>query len=113
MARQKSSLFENLEESLNDALAYAKRKPKSGTRTVVYREAKQRSALQIKKLRRGLGQTQAEFAGLLSVSVKTVEAWEAGTKHPTGPALRLFELLESYSIRLDKNGKIDLKRKAG
>lgn len=113
MPKRKSTLFEDLEQGLTEALAYVKGSPKSGTRAIVFKEAKSRNAVQIKRLRKSLGQTQAEFASLLSVSVKTVEAWEGGTKHPTGPALRFFELMERYSIQLDRNGKLDLKRKAG
>jgi len=34
--------------------------------------------------------TQAVFALFMGVSVKTVEAWESGRTHPTGPACRLI-----------------------
>ena len=37
--------------------------------------------------------TQQVFASFLDVSVKTVEAWETGRTHPTGPAYRLMYLL--------------------
>jgi putative transcriptional regulator len=104
------TFFESLEQGLSEALAYAEGNPKPGTRAIVLKEAKPRSATQIRKLRRSLGKTQAEFATLLSVSVKTIEAWEAGTKKPTGPALRFFELMETYSFRLGDDGRLDLKR---
>jgi len=49
--------------------------------------------------------TQRLFAEALGVSVKTVEAWEAGTNRPSGLANRMLELLtkddnffERYSI---------------
>ena len=38
--------------------------------------------------------TQAAFASYLGVSVKTVEAWELGRTHPTGPAFRLINILD-------------------
>ena len=38
--------------------------------------------------------TQHVFADFLGVSVKTVEAWERGRNHPTGPACRLIKILE-------------------
>lgn len=37
--------------------------------------------------------TQAVFANYMGVSVKTVEAWELGRTHPTGPAYRLINIL--------------------
>ena len=37
--------------------------------------------------------TQHVFADYLGVSVKTVEAWERGRTHPTGPAYRLMSFL--------------------
>ena len=38
--------------------------------------------------------TQAVFASYLGVSTKTVEAWELGRTHPTGPANRLIGILD-------------------
>ncbi|MCR4763895.1 MAG: helix-turn-helix domain-containing protein [Lachnospiraceae bacterium] len=38
--------------------------------------------------------TQAVFANYMGVSPKTVEAWERGRSHPTGPAYRLLSILE-------------------
>ena len=38
--------------------------------------------------------SQRLFASYLGVSVKTVEAWENGTNHPSGSAKRLISLLE-------------------
>ena len=37
--------------------------------------------------------TQSVFADYLGVSQKTVEAWECGRTHPTGPANRLMGVL--------------------
>jgi DNA-binding transcriptional regulator YiaG len=36
------------------------------------------------------------------VSLKTVQAWEAGTNKPTGTALRLFQILDQDSNALKK-----------
>lgn len=38
--------------------------------------------------------TQAVFADYMGVSSKTVEAWECGRTHPTGPANRLLDILQ-------------------
>ena len=38
--------------------------------------------------------SQALFAMSLGVSLKTVEAWESGKNVPSGPALRMIEMLK-------------------
>jgi DNA-binding transcriptional regulator YiaG len=36
---------------------------------------------------------QASFAGLLGVSVRTLQAWESGRRRPTGPARALLMVI--------------------
>lgn len=38
--------------------------------------------------------SQSSFAGYLGVTKKTVEAWEAGTNHPSGAASRILSMME-------------------
>ena len=47
---------------------------------------------EIKSLRKKLELTQAEFAALVNVSVKTVERWEMGEKPVKGPIVTLRKL---------------------
>ena len=42
--------------------------------------------------------TQGVFASYMGVSKKTVEAWECGRTHPTGPAFRLLDILASEDL---------------
>lgn len=51
------------------------------------------SGNEIKILRKKLGLTQKEFAGLINVSKPTVERWEAGDKPVTGPVTLLVQIL--------------------
>ncbi|MDO4962085.1 MAG: helix-turn-helix domain-containing protein [Eubacteriales bacterium] len=44
-------------------------------------------------MRTKAGMTQTVFANYMGVSKKTVEAWECGRTHPTGPASRLLAIL--------------------
>jgi DNA-binding transcriptional regulator YiaG len=58
-------------------------------------EPRARRGAEIKRLRtETLGVSQTVFARLLGVSVKLVEAWEAGRNTPAGPVRRLFEFIE-------------------
>ncbi len=50
---------------------------------------------EIKNIRVNLKLTQASFAEVVGVNVKTVEAWEKGTNSPNGPARRLLAILKS------------------
>lgn len=50
----------------------------------------------IRTIRKKLGLTQAELAGLANVSIKTVERWESGTKAITGPIVTLAKLISEY-----------------
>ena len=64
------------------------------------------SADDIKEIRRSSGLTQKTFAAVLGVSVKTVEAWEAGTNKPIGAARRFLSVLKADPNLLVKNNII-------
>jgi putative transcriptional regulator len=60
------------------------------------------SGEQIADLRqRRLHMSQSVFASVLSVSPKTVQAWEQGRNVPCGPALRLLWLLAAKPDMLE------------
>jgi putative transcriptional regulator len=49
---------------------------------------------QIRKLRVRARMSQAVFAVLLNTSVSTVQKWEIGEKRPSGPSLKLLNVIE-------------------
>jgi putative transcriptional regulator len=57
---------------------------------------------EIKAIREQNQYSQSFFGEYLGVSLKTVQAWEAGTNKPTGTALRIFQVLEKDPRALDK-----------
>lgn len=89
-----SSLFEDLQEGLNQAIAYEKGRGKARVKTLMIMPVKKYSNEEIKRIRNKSGMTQTVFANYMGVSKKTVEAWETGRTHPTGPAYRLLDILE-------------------
>ncbi len=89
-----TSLFEDLKEGLNQAIAFEKGKGKAKVKRLVIMPVKKYSNEQIKTIRNCAGMSQTALAEFLGVSKKTVEAWENGRTHPTGPAYRLLEILE-------------------
>jgi putative transcriptional regulator len=43
-------------------------------------------------LRRFVGLTQAQFAGVMGISVHTLRNWEQGRRRPEGPAIALLRI---------------------
>ena len=87
-----SSLFDDLKEGLEEAIAYEKGTGKVNTKTYMILPVTEYSN---KEIRMKAGMTQSVFAAYMGVSKKTVEAWEGGRTHPTGPACRLLHILAS------------------
>jgi putative transcriptional regulator len=52
----------------------------------------------IKALREKAHVSQAVFAAVLNTSLSTVQKWEAGDKKPSGPSLKLLNLLERKGL---------------
>ena len=53
---------------------------------------------QIKSLRERAHVSQAVFAAVLNTSVSTVQKWEIGDKKPSGPSLKLLNLIERKGL---------------
>ena len=47
-----------------------------------------------KLIREKIGLSQNQFAILIGVSKRTLENWEQGRRHPTGPAKALLRILD-------------------
>lgn len=57
---------------------------------------------EVKSIRDKVGLSQTRFAGLIGVSKRTLENWEQGRRHPTGPARALLRILDKdpqYALR--------------
>lgn len=52
----------------------------------------------IRALRRRHKLSQAVLAAVLNTSLSTVRQWEIGDKHPSGPSLKLLNLLERKGL---------------
>ncbi|TQV82645.1 helix-turn-helix domain-containing protein [Exilibacterium tricleocarpae] len=50
---------------------------------------------EVKDIREKTGLSQTRFATLIGVSKRTLENWEQGRRHPTGPAKALLRILEA------------------
>ena len=94
-----TTLFEDLQEGLLEAIDYAKGTGDAHTVTYKIDPIHELNKEQIREIRLNAQMTQSVFADYLGVSVKTVEAWECGRTHPTGPAFRLMSLLAENNLQ--------------
>lgn len=89
------SLFDDLKEGLEEAINYEKGLRKAKVKVFVIKPVTEYSHTEIRNIRMRAGMTQSVFADYMGVSKKTVEAWEGGRTHPTGPAFRLLSIMDT------------------
>ena len=58
------------------------------------------SSAKIRALRARHKLSQAVFATVLNTSLSTVRQWEIGDKHPSGPSLKLLNLLDRKGLEV-------------
>jgi len=61
-------------------------------------DVKEMGPKRIKALRYKARLSQAVFAAVLNTSVSTVQKWEIGDKRPSGPSLKLLNLIERKGL---------------
>lgn len=84
----KKDMFNELLESVKEMDKIAKGKKKA-SRQFTFKEP------EVKNIREKTGLSQMHFARLIGVSKRTLENWEQGRRHPTGPARALLKIVES------------------
>lgn len=87
-------IFDDIKTGLGEAIAYEKGELTAKAKTISITPVKKFEPSEIKNIRNDTGLTQVLFAKFMGVSVKTVEAWEAGRNHPDGAACRLLSLTQ-------------------
>jgi putative transcriptional regulator len=82
----KTKMFEELLESVREGGAILRGDKKASRRFVV-------EAASVRAIRERTSLSQAEFADLIGVSVKTLQNWEQDRRRPTGPAATLLRII--------------------
>ncbi len=57
----------------------------------------------VKAIREHIGFSQSKFAILIGVSMRSLQNWEQGHRHPTGPAKVLLKLVQADPEAVFKN----------
>jgi DNA-binding transcriptional regulator YiaG len=95
-ASHKSSFGKAVIDSLKEFIVAAERGEPITARTVkLDLEERTYNRQEIKNIRGKLGVSQAVFAQLLSISVKTIQAWESGASSAPPLACRLLDEVDS------------------
>jgi putative transcriptional regulator len=108
----KPELFAELLTAANQALEHARGK-RSLRSTTLPRPPTPMTAKDVRAVRDRLQASQGVLARCLNVSTKLVQAWEAGERTPSGPALVLLRMVEQqpglvemlYSHQPGTNGR--------
>lgn len=91
-AAKRVKIFEELKQSLEEALAYERGQGIDLRTSTIPPAPKRIRPAEIRAIRRSLNASQPLFARLLSVSPNAVRSWEQGLRRPQRPVLRLLEI---------------------
>jgi putative transcriptional regulator len=83
----KRDIGQEILDGIRDVKAY-----KAGTKVLRVHAMKEPASPQI--IRSKLMLSQAAFAGLMGVSLRTIQDWEQGRRKPSGPAVALLRIAE-------------------
>ncbi len=83
----KDELFNQLVDSIQEAVEI-QQGTKEPSRKFVY------SPVDVKAIRKKLKYSQSQFAMMIGVSLRTLQNWEQGRRHPDGPAQALLRVVE-------------------
>ena len=89
-------------ESFNELLASIEEAGKIQRGEIKASRMVETSEPDVKAIRKNVGFTQSKFAALIGVNVRTLQNWEQGHRHPTGPAKVLLKLVKSDPMSVFK-----------
>ncbi len=90
MTETKRDFNAELEESVEALRAFNRGENNLVTHTV------NRSISPVAAIRKRMNVSQHAFAGLLGVSVRTIQDWEQGRRIPSGPSVALLRIAERH-----------------
>ena len=88
----KVKVFDELRESLQDALAFEQGREVNLRVAELPPRPRKLRPRDIRAIRRSLNASQVLFATFLNVSPNTIRSWEQGTRRPHGADLKLLSI---------------------
>jgi putative transcriptional regulator len=98
----KSSLLEAVHETAEDLhkLGLIDKRTMREYDVLCVGEVSAYSPEQIRSLRERYRLSQAVMASVLNTSLSTIQKWEIGDKHPSGPSLKLLSILDCKGLEV-------------
>ncbi len=90
---QRSPLAQRLKKSLAEGIEFAR--GDLSLQTTVVPAGRLFTGEEVVAIRTRRHMSQAQFAKLLAVSVKTLQSWEQGARKPSKPTMRLLQIFDS------------------
>ena len=99
-SKAKSPIFEAVHESASDLhrLGFIDKRKMRKFDVLCLDPIPAYDSEKIRTLRDQLQLSQAVLASVLNISLSTVRKWEVGDKHPSGPSLKLLNLLDRKGL---------------
>ena len=96
----KSSILEAVHETAQDlqGLGFINKRKMNKYHVFVMPPIPNYDQVKIRVLRDRYQLSQSVLATLLNTSISTVRQWEIGAKHPSGPSLKLLDLLDRKGL---------------
>jgi DNA-binding transcriptional regulator YiaG len=99
----KLNIYDDMRQSLADALAHERGQTVDLRVTRIPAPPKPLKPAEIRRIRESLHASQAVFARFLCVSPKAVQSWEQGSRRPQSMALRLLTIAKKSPAALLKS----------
>ena len=98
--KTKSAILDAVHETTSDLhrLGFIDKRKQQKFQTLCLTPVPEYSSEQIRALREQLKLSQTVLASVLNTSASTVRKWEIGEKRPSGPSLKLLNLLERKGL---------------
>jgi putative transcriptional regulator len=88
------SLAERLKQGLTEGIEHARGERDLTTHAIEAPPGRDYSGEQVAAIRKRHGLSQAAFARVLMVNVKTLQSWEQGARKPSRPTMRLLQVFD-------------------